>query len=94
MKRNLTILLLLVLAGMLLVLAAGFHYGTPLVSDMDDYFIRFGQEQIAANNIVGSIVFDYRGFDTLGESTVLFCAVIGVSLMFRKFLGGEDDADE
>ena len=94
MKRNLTILLLLILAGMLFTLAAGFTYGTPLISDMDDYFIRFGQEQVAANNIVGSVVFDYRGFDTLGESTVLFTAVIGVSLMFRRFLGGEDDADE
>jgi multisubunit Na+/H+ antiporter MnhB subunit len=94
MKRNLTILLLIVFAGILLVLAAGFTYGTPLASDMDDYFIRFGQAQIAANNIVTTIVFDYRGFDTLGESTVLFTAVIGVSLMFRRFFGGEDDADE
>jgi multisubunit Na+/H+ antiporter MnhB subunit len=30
------------------------------------------------------VVFDYRGFDTLGESAVLFTAVVGVALIFRR----------
>jgi multisubunit Na+/H+ antiporter MnhB subunit len=29
-------------------------------------------------------VFDYRGFDTLGEATVLFTAVAGVVMIFRR----------
>jgi multisubunit Na+/H+ antiporter MnhB subunit len=29
-------------------------------------------------------VFDYRGFDTLGEATVLFAAVAGVIILFRR----------
>jgi multisubunit Na+/H+ antiporter MnhB subunit len=29
-------------------------------------------------------VFDYRGFDTLGEATILFSAVAGVLLLFRR----------
>jgi multicomponent Na+:H+ antiporter subunit B len=35
-------------------------------------------------NAVGATVFDYRGFDTLGEEFILFSAVLGVSLLLRK----------
>lgn len=58
-------------------------FGEPLQNDMDIYFIENAQKECAANNVVTSIVFDYRGFDTLGEATVLFTAVIGVSAVFR-----------
>jgi len=58
-------------------------FGEPSFTDMDDYFIHNGQNQTAANNIVTSIVFDYRGFDTLGEASVLFTAVLGVGVVLR-----------
>ena len=35
-------------------------------------------------NVVGAVVFDYRGVDTLGEEFILFSAVIGVALLLRK----------
>ena len=35
-------------------------------------------------NAVGAVVFDYRGFDTLGEEFILFGAVIGVVLLLRR----------
>ncbi len=82
--------ILLVLFGGLMYIAADLPFGAPPVSDMDDYFIRNGQEQTGANNIVTSIVFDFRGFDTLGEATVLFTAVLGVGMMFRKMKEGEE----
>lgn len=82
--------ILLVLLGGLLYIPADLPFGTPPVSDMDDYFIRHGQEQTGANNIVTSVVFDYRAFDTLGEATVLFTAVLGVGMMFRKLKPGEE----
>jgi len=59
-------------------------FGHPRYTDMDDYFITHGQKLSAANNIVTSIVFDFRGFDTLGEATVLFAAVMGVASVLRK----------
>ena len=34
-------------------------------------------------NVVTSVVWDYRGYDTLGEATVLFTAVCGVAMVFR-----------
>lgn len=35
-------------------------------------------------NVVGATVFDYRGFDTLGEEFILFASVLGVSLLLRR----------
>lgn len=34
-------------------------------------------------NAVSSINFDQRGFDTFGEETILFCAVVGVAALLR-----------
>ncbi len=35
-----------------------------------------------AVNLVSAVLFDYRGFDTLGEVTVIFSAVTSVALLF------------
>ena len=70
--------------------ALSIPFGDPAISDMDDYFIAHGQEQTGANNIVTSIVFDFRAFDTLGEACVMFTAVFGVSVLFRLRKKGED----
>lgn len=40
-------------------------------------------------NVVTSVVWGYRGYDTLGEATVLFTAVVGVLMVFRA-LGGRE----
>lgn len=80
---------------LLIAIVTGLTFGAPPYQDMDDYFIQHGQAQSAANNIVTTVVFDYRGFDTLGESTVLFTAVVGVAVLFRRLKGGKGgDADE
>lgn len=42
-------------------------------------------QQTGAANVVTSVVWGYRGYDTLGEVTVLFTAVIGVIMVFRAF---------
>ena len=59
-------------------------FGVLDESEMDDYIIEHTQEETGANNGVTSVVFDYRGFDTLGEATVLFTAVAGVIMIFRR----------
>lgn len=69
-------------------------FGSP-PSDMDDRIIgRYNNEtheweygavkETGANNAVTSVVFDYRGYDTLGEATVLFTAIAGVMLLFGR----------
>jgi len=60
------------------------RFGSPQAVTMDDYFIDHAQGEIAVNNVVTAVVFDYRGFDTLGEATVLFAAVVGVLALFRR----------
>jgi len=42
------------------------------------FFIDQGWRQLAASNAVTTIVWEYRGYDTLGEETVLFTAAMGV----------------
>ena len=58
-------------------------FGSP-PSTMDDYIIEHAQNETGANNAVTSVVFDYRGYDTLGEATVLFTAIAGVAALFRR----------
>ncbi len=59
-------------------------FGEPGQVQMDDYIITHTQNETGTNNGVTAVVFDYRGFDTLGEATILFSAVAGVLLIFRK----------
>ena len=59
-------------------------FGDPELTMMDDTIITRAQEETGANNAVTSVVFDYRGFDTLGEATILFTAVAGVLVLFRR----------
>jgi Membrane bound hydrogenase subunit mbhE len=84
MKRFISGVIIAVFTAFMFLIVSGLVFGSPAYTDMDQYFIDHGQQQIAANNIVTSVVFDYRGFDTLGESAVLFTAVVGVALIFRR----------
>jgi multisubunit Na+/H+ antiporter MnhB subunit len=59
-------------------------FGKPTITEVDDYYIQNAQTEAGANNVVTSIVFDYRGFDTLGEGTVLFTAIMGIVALFRE----------
>jgi multicomponent Na+:H+ antiporter subunit B len=43
-------------------------------------------------NVVTAVVFDYRGFDTMGEEFILFVAVMGVVLLLRQ--QERDDPEE
>ncbi len=85
MTRWLRLAAFLVVAGALLLVAGQIRrFGEPRLAEMDLYFNRYSQDEVAANNAVTAIVFDYRGYDTLGEATVLFAAVVGVALILRK----------
>ena len=59
-------------------------FGAPEDPAMDQYIIDHTQEETGANNGVTAVVFDYRGFDTLGEATILFTAVAAVIMLFRR----------
>ena len=47
-------------------------------------YVSQGTNDTGAANIVSSIILDYRAYDTLGEATVLFTAIIGATVLLRK----------
>jgi multisubunit Na+/H+ antiporter MnhB subunit len=85
-KRNLIAITFLTVVSIFLLFSALFihPFGNPNEQAMDQYIIDNSLEETGANNGVTAVVFDYRGFDTLGEATVLFTAVAGVFLIFRR----------
>lgn len=79
------ILSFLLVSIFLLISVVVMHpFGYPKESEMDDYFIKNAQKETATNNVVTSVVFDYRGLDTLGEATILSTSIAGVMIIFRK----------
>ncbi len=77
-----SIILALFIAAALLI----HPFGEP-PSAMDDYIFENSQWEIGTNETVTAVVFDYRGYDTLGEATILSAAVGGVIILFRKEMG-------
>lgn len=58
-------------------------FGYPVMRVASTY-IKEGMAKTGATNIVSSVILDYRAYDTLGEATVLFTAVIGVLAIVRR----------
>ena len=48
------------------------------------YYVANTASDTGASNIVAAILFDYRGFDTFGEATVIYTTVCGVAMLFAK----------
>jgi len=62
-------------------------FGTPVfalnpLAPSNKYLID-GLKETGAANIVSSIILDYRGYDTLGEATVLFTSILGALAILR-----------
>ena len=62
------------------------QYGqeNPRAVEVSDRYIEHGLEETGAVNIVAGMILDYRAFDTLGESSVLFTAVMAVIILLKK----------
>ncbi len=55
----------------------------PTSNEVAQRYIEQGLEETGAVNIVSGMILDYRAFDTLGESNVLFIATIAVMILMR-----------
>ncbi len=87
MKKSIFGISLIFFAAVMILAAFSMRpFGEPTFSEMDDYYIYNAQAETGANNVVTSVLYDYRGFDTLGEATVLFTAVIGITALFKGVL--------
>ena len=58
-------------------------FGEPIMK-IAQRFVTEGLRETGTTNLVTSVVLDYRAYDTLGEATILFTAVIGVLAVIRK----------
>jgi multisubunit Na+/H+ antiporter MnhB subunit len=50
---------------------------------MADAYVNGAVDRTGSVNLVTGIIFDFRGYDTLGEATVLVTAVLGVLTILR-----------
>ena len=75
--------LVLFLVFAVLALKALPAFGNPILRVATKY-IRQGLELTGAGNLVAAVILDFRGYDTLGEATVLFTSAIGVLSVLRK----------
>lgn len=81
-------LLILLIAGMAWILFQEFsaYQGGDTLNSTSEYYAKNAPTETGAANLVTAIVVTYRGFDTLGEVTILFltAAIIGFMLSLGK----------
>jgi len=56
----------------------------PSNNEVSYRYLEKGVEETGAVNVVAGIILDYRAFDTFGEATVLFTALITVIAVLRR----------
>jgi len=63
----------------------------PVHHHMAPEFIQGTEEVFHIPNIVTAVLGSYRGYDTFGETTVVFMAAVGVALLLSRRQDGEDE---
>lgn len=58
----------------------------PAHNEVMDRYIESGMDETGAVNVVAGVILDYRAFDTLGESHVLFTASIAVFILLLSII--------
>lgn len=57
-------------------------FGSPIMK-IAKFYIENALSKTGATNFVSSVILDFRAYDTLGEATILFTAVTGVTAVMR-----------
>ena len=70
------------------------HAENPANNEVAERYIENGLQETGAVNIVTGMILDYRAFDTLGESHVLFIATCTVLILLRADRKDEKEAVE
>jgi len=77
----------LVLVGVAVAAFAALpRFGAPRPTP-SDFYLAEAQRSTGAANVVTSIVLDFRGYDTLGEATVILVSIAGALVIARHVAG-------
>ncbi|MFQ6067850.1 MAG: hydrogen gas-evolving membrane-bound hydrogenase subunit E [bacterium] len=57
-------------------------FGYPVMK-VAQFYVEEGLKRTGSANLITSVVLGFRGYDTLGEATVLFAAVLGTLVILR-----------
>ena len=57
---------------------------SPASTHVSPVYIQEAYEKTATPNVVTAVLADYRGYDTLGETTVIFTAGIVCMMLLRR----------
>ncbi len=66
----------------------------PIHQHVAPYYLKKAQTETTVPNIVTAVLASYRGYDTLGEVTVIFTAGIGVLVLLSRIRLGRRKEDE
>jgi multicomponent Na+:H+ antiporter subunit B len=58
--------------------------GVPTTLNVIPHYLKYGVTEGGAENIVTAIILNYRGYDTMGEVTVIFSALISVLAVLNR----------
>jgi len=82
MKRFISLVFIFGLAALLLYLVANMPSmgdpQNPTAQNVIPRYLERGEEETGAENVITSIIINYRGYDTMGEVTVIFTALAAV----------------
>ncbi|MFW5894412.1 MAG: hydrogen gas-evolving membrane-bound hydrogenase subunit E [Bacillota bacterium] len=76
--------LFIVLALNILSMPTPNSASAPSYNEATEHYIDHSLEETGAENILAAILADYRGFDTFGETIVLFTSIVAVISVLRK----------
>lgn len=85
MKKKIIYLTFFILLISFVVVGIKMGQETSSYGEVSKVIVDKTVNETGAINSVTAIVFDFRGYDTLGESIVLFTSICGVAAILRSY---------
>lgn len=93
-----TLIVVLAFAGVVLLaendLPERGDNAAPANQHVSPYYVEHAFHETHTPNMVTAVLADYRGYDTLGETTVIFTAGIACLLILRRDRREEDEDED
>jgi len=83
MKKYISIPFLIIIT-IIIITSIGLEYGNPRNMEFVKYYLEQGLNDTGAMNLVAAVYLDYRVYDTLIETVILFMAVAGITFFLQR----------